>query len=293
VAAVAWSLAAWLWTVGSRPFAVSLLFLGLSLGPCLTAYATAPRALKQQQRRIVLFTGGLSILAPSLLAGTSLDLEGFFALLFAGAGGAAIGHTLVTVIAGPLVFGRVLCGWGCWRAMVLELLPVGRGGGRRRGPWAALPYVGLATSAGSAALGYHLLGHRPGGSGAPGEAGLAPVLVACGVYSVASIGLALALDDQRAFCKYLCPSGAILRWTSRPALLRVAARVEECDACGACTRACPMDVDVAALAGTGRRIGSGECVLCQRCVQACPTGALRLAFGPSREPAEARAFVRL
>ena len=31
----------------------------------------------------------------------------------------------------------------------------------------------------------------------------------------------LALDDQRAFCKYLCPSSAILRWTSRPALLRV------------------------------------------------------------------------
>jgi len=292
LAAVAWSLAGWLWSAGHRPFAVSLLFLGLSLGPCLTGYATAPRALKQQQRRIVLFTGGLSILAPSLLAGTRLDLEGFFALLLAGAGGAAIGHTLVTVIAGPLVFGRVLCGWGCWRAMVLELLPVGRGGGRRRGPWAALPYVGLATSAGSAALGYHLLGHRPGGSGAPGEAGLAPVLVACGVYYVASIGLALALDDQRAFCKHLCPSSAILRWTSRPALLRVAARAEDCDGCGACTRACPMDVDVAARAGTGQRIGPGECVLCQRCVQACPSGALRLTFGPAREPAEARAVVR-
>jgi polyferredoxin len=119
------------------------------------------------------------------------------------------------------------------------------------------------------------------------------VLVACGVYYVASIGLALALDDRRAFCKYLCPSGAILRWTSRPALLRVAARTEDCDGCGACTRVCPMDVDVGALAGTGQRIGPGECVLCQRCVQACPTGALRLAFGPSREPAEARAFVRL
>jgi polyferredoxin len=288
VAAVAWSLAAWLWSAGNRPFAVSFLFLGLSLGPCLTGYATAPRALKQQQRRLVLVTGGLSILAPSLLAGTSLDLEGFFALLLAGVGGAAIGHTLVTVIVGPLVFGRVLCGWGCWRAMVLELLPVGRGRGRRRGPWAALPYVGLATSVGSAALGYALLAHRPGGPGAP-EAGLASVLVACGVYYAASVGLALALDDQRAFCKYLCPSSAILRWTSRPALLRVAARADACSGCGACTRACPMDVDVATLAAEGRRIGSGDCVLCQRCVQACPTGALRLTFGRSRGAAEAQA----
>jgi ferredoxin-type protein NapH len=286
-ATAAWSLAAWLWSSGSRAFAVSLVLAGLSLGPCVTGYVTAPRALKQQQRRVVLFTGGLSILAPSLLAGTSLDLEGFFALLLAGVGGAAIGHTLVTVIAGPLVFGRVLCGWGCWRAMVLELLPVGRGGGRRRGAWAALPYVGLATSAGSAALGYVLLRHRPGGSGAP-EAGLTPVLVACGVYYVASIGLALALGDQRAFCKYLCPSSAILRWTSRPALLRVRARPEGCNGCGACTRTCPMDVDVAMLAATGRRIGPGDCILCQRCVQACPTGALRLAFSRSRDPAELR-----
>ncbi len=292
VAAVAWSLAARLWSAGNRPFAVALLLLGFSLGPCLAGYATAPRALKQQQRRLVLVAGGLSILAPSLLAGASLDLEGFFALLLAGAGGAAIGHTLVTVIVGPLVFGRVLCGWGCWRAMVLELLPVGRGRGRRRGPWAALPYVGLATSAGSVALGYFLLGHRPGGPGASAEAGLASVLVACGVYYVASIGLALALDDQRAFCKYLCPSSAILRWTSRPALLRVAARPDECNACGACTRACPMDVDVAALAAGGRRIGPGDCVLCQRCVQACPTGALRLTFSPSRPPLAQGAVAR-
>jgi polyferredoxin len=277
VTAGAWSLAAWLWSSGNRAFGVSLFLLGLSLGPCLTGYATAPRRLKQQQRRVVLFTGGLSILAPSFLAATSLDLEGFFALLLAGTGGAAIGHTLVTVIAGPLAFGRVLCGWGCWRAMVLELLPVGRGRGRRRGLWVALPYVGLATSAGAAAFGYYVVGHRPG------AAGLVSVLIACGVYYAASIGLAFALDDQRAFCKYLCPSSAILRWTSRTAVLRVAALADACDGCGACTYACPMDIEIAALAGAGRRIGPGECVLCQRCVEACPRGALRLTLAASRQ----------
>lgn len=278
--AVAWSLAAWLWSSGNRAWAVSAFLAGLSLGPCLTAYATAPRAQKQFQRRLVLFTGGLSVLAPSLLAATSLDLEAFFLLLLAGTAGAAIGHTLVTVIVGPLLFGRALCGWGCWRAMVLELLPLGRGGGRRRGAWALLPYLGLATSAAAAAFAFHALGHRqPGVGGTQPGAGPLSGLVACAVYFAASIGLAFATRDQRAFCKYLCPSSAILRWTSRPALLRVAARTSACDGCGACTRVCPMDVDVARLALAGRRIGGGQCILCLRCVQACHGGALRLAFG--------------
>ena len=278
VTAVAWSAALALWSAGSRPFAVSLFASGLSLGPCLTGYATAPRSQKQLQRRLVLFTGGLAILAPSLLGAGSLDLEGFFLLLLAGTAGAALGHTLVTVIAGPLVFGRVLCGWGCWRAMVLELLPLGRGAGRRRGAWAVLPYVGLALSAGAAALCFYGLGHPPAGIGSAAGAGVSAALAACGVYYAASIGLAVALDDQRAFCKYLCPSSAILRFTSRPARLRIAARPDSCDGCGACSSVCPMDVDVAGFAQAGRPIGAGECVLCQRCVEECPTGTLRLAF---------------
>jgi polyferredoxin len=109
----------------------------------------------------------------------------------------------------------------------------------------------------------------------------ATLAVTVGAWSVAARLWSL---DQRAFCKYLCPSAAILRWTSRPALLRIAAQAEACDGCGACTRACPMDIEVAPLARAGRRIGSGDCVLCQRCVQACTRGALRLTFGSSRAP---------
>jgi hypothetical protein len=84
VTVVAWSMAAWLWSSGNRAFAVSLFLSGLSLGPGLVSYLTAPRALKQRQRRLVLLSGGLGILAPSLLAATSLDPESFVLLLFAG-----------------------------------------------------------------------------------------------------------------------------------------------------------------------------------------------------------------
>ena len=69
VTAVGWTAAGLLWSAGQHASALSAFLLGLSLGPCLTAYATAPRAQKPRQRRLVLATAGLGILVPALLAG--------------------------------------------------------------------------------------------------------------------------------------------------------------------------------------------------------------------------------
>jgi len=216
-----------------------------------------------------------------------LDLEGFFTLLFAGTMGAAIGHNLVTVIAGPMLFGRLVCGWGCWRSMVLELLPIGRSPGRRRGAWTFLALGGLAATAGNGASSVLMPGHRA--SGPPDvlrATSLGWIGLGFGVYYAASLGLAFALKDQRAFCKYLCPNSAILRVTSRFSLLKMSAKRELCDACGACSQICPMDIDVAQFAARGLRVGSGDCILCQQCAHACHTGALRLTagLGMAREP---------
>src|SRR3974390_2588492 len=180
------------------------------------AYAIVPTARKQMARRMVLLTGGLSIMAFSLLGKANLDLEGFFMLLFLGAAGAAIGHTLITVIIGPLFFGRFLGGGGCWRAMILELLPIRPSPGRRRGVWNFVPFFGLAVSIGAAAALVFVLGHHPGGTpGAIHSGSVRSILIGFGIYYAASIGLAFALRDQRAFCKYLCPSGVIIGATSR------------------------------------------------------------------------------
>jgi len=279
ITCVTFPLAAFLWLANRDfAFAVSIFLLGLSLGPCLAAYGFAPLRAKQRMRRLVLLTGGLSIMALSVLGAMNLDLEGFFMLVLSGTAGAAVGHTMVTVIAGPMLFGRFLCGWGCWRSMILELLPFGHGPGRRAGNWRFLPYVGLSASI-VAAVFLLAIGHHPGGV-PPNLRGdsLVPILVGFGVYYLASIGLAFALQDQRAFCKYLCPSSAILRLTSRLSVTKMAFR-EDCNACGTCSRVCPMDIDVAAYAARGRRVTSGECILCQRCAHACPTGALHLTVG--------------
>jgi polyferredoxin len=278
ITCVSWPLAAMLcFRLGERALGISLFGLGLSLGPCLAAYTIVPRARKQKARRVVLFLGGLSIMAFSLLGGVNLDMEGFFMLAFAGTMGAAIGHNLVTVIVGPALFGRLLCGWGCWRSMVLELLPIARSAGRRRGRWTFMAFVGLAATVGVGALFVFALTRRAGAHSAALHATSAgSLIIGFAIYYVASIGLAFALKDQRAFCKYLCPNSAILRVTSRFSLLKMSANGELCNACGACSQVCPMDIDVAQFAALGRRVASGDCILCQLCAHACPTGALSL-----------------
>ncbi len=260
-------------------FAIALFGSGLSLGPFLAGYAFARADRKQWWRWLVLTTGGLGILMFSLVDAVNLDLDGFFELLILGTLGPAIGHTMMTTVVGPLIFGRGLCGWGCWRAMVLERLPVGKGSGRRKGVWVLTPLVGVAVSVGAAALFALVFDFRL--DGAPGHMRANSVWrVAAGVavYYAAAIALALALHDQRAFCKYLCPTGFILRWTSRPALLHITAHAEACTGCEACTKVCPMDIPVAARVKMGARISKGDCILCQRCVVSCPAGALKTSF---------------
>ena len=205
-------------------FAIVLFASGLSQGPLLVGYAFARPDRKQWWRWLVLATGGLGILMFSLVDAVNLDLDGCFELLILGTLGPAIGHTIVTTIVGPLIFGRILCGWGCWRAMVLERLPVGKGRGRREGVWVWTPLVGVAVSLAAAALFALVIDLQPGG--APGHLSgnsIWPVAGGVAVYYAAAIALALVLHDQRAFCKYLCPTGFILRWRSRPALLNVSA----------------------------------------------------------------------
>ena len=72
----------------------------------------------------------------------------------------------------------------------------------------------------------------------------------------------------RPFCKYLCPLGAFYALFQRVSLLRLRVDAAACTGCGACARACPMQVDPV------RTPNSTECIRCGECVRACPAHAL-------------------
>ncbi len=82
--------------------------------------------------------------------------------------------------------------------------------------------------------------------------------------------LAASVLIYRPFCKYLCPLGAIYAPMNRFALYRMHFSAERCTGCGACARACPMQVDPARLPN------AAECIRCGACTQACPANALHL-----------------
>jgi len=91
--------------------------------------------------------------------------------------------------------------------------------------------------------------------------------------AVLGVSLAGSLVYERFFCKYLCPTGAYLGLLSKVSLFRIRRDADACIDCGACDKACPMNIKVA----TADEVRSSECISCNECVNSCPAaGALEV-----------------
>ena len=80
--------------------------------------------------------------------------------------------------------------------------------------------------------------------------------------------LLLSLLVYRPFCRYLCPLGAIYGLFNPAALYRFRIDREKCTGCGACQKACKLDIPI------HRTPNSPECIRCGDCRRACPHGAI-------------------
>ena len=82
--------------------------------------------------------------------------------------------------------------------------------------------------------------------------------------------LLLCMFLYRAFCRFLCPLGAIYGLFSRVAIIGVRVDKSACVHCGKCVHHCKMDV---------KRVGDHECIHCGECMQGCPTKAISIKAG--------------
>ena len=89
-----------------------------------------------------------------------------------------------------------------------------------------------------------------------------------------AILLLLSIPVYRPFCRYLCPLGAIYSLFNPIALYRFSVDQHACTQCGACQKACPMDIPV------HKTPNSPECIRCGKCKAACPQGAICSSLSP-------------
>ena len=95
-------------------------YLGICLSIGVSLYAKKVR----YARNVVQFAVGLYMLIYlGILSRENMQIEGFWYYLFLGVFEAAVIHYAVAKILGPLLFGRGWCGYACWTAMILDLLP--------------------------------------------------------------------------------------------------------------------------------------------------------------------------
>jgi len=271
-----WAVAVALWRrTGMIFFLFDIGYIGTSLGVGTGLYALLPRHSKPIGRRLAQFLIGVYMVGfLGFFVLQNMQLEGLFFFLCTGVFSGAIIHYSIAKLFGPLIFGRGFCGWACWTAMVIDLLPYDKSKGWVPGPWKWMRYAHFALSLGLVAALVFLFGYRP--------QSLAPLwwmLTGNLLYYASAIPLAFLLKDNRAFCKYLCPVPVLMKLGSRFALLKISGANGNCNQCMACVKVCPMDIRIPDYIMAGQRILSTECILCNTCVSACPTNTLSSSWG--------------
>lgn len=97
---------------------------------------------------------------------------------------------------------------------------------------------------------------------------------------VLALVIGLSIFFYRPFCKWLCPLGAIYALFNRISLMQLRVEKNKCIHCGACAKACKMDVDVT------NTPNHAECIRCGMCMKVCPKGLITYHFGfgdPSKQ----------
>ncbi|WP_139652322.1 4Fe-4S binding protein [Raoultibacter phocaeensis] len=241
---------------------------------------------RQQVRRLVLLVSFLlfpiTIFYFSPVLSVSGALEGVVA-------GSIIVFALQFLFS--FVFGRAFCGWMCpsgglqeiaatvnskpaklaWRRFIKYAIWI---------PWVASIVVCAWIAGGFAVV--DPVYHTPGGISANSPLGLGIYFGIVALFFIPNLFL-----GRRAMCHYICwmapfmVLGEKLGRLIRLPQLGIDAKPEACVSCGACTKACPMSLDVSTLLEKGS-IADAECIQCAECADSCPKHVLKLTIRSRR-----------
>lgn len=247
-------------------FNFSYIGISISLGLFLLT-----KKVKNARRIVQFLVGTYMLVYLGFMSNENMQIEGFWYYLFTGVFEAATIHYAVAKIFGPLVFGRGWCGYACWTAMVLDLLPYkypNQNLDHKRKGFGYLRYIIFIASF-VLVLGLFIF------KISNLEMWMFYLFILGNIiYYALGIALALTFKDNRAFCKYICPTTVFLKISSYFSLLRVKHDEGSCINCNKCLKVCPMEVDI--FDNSRKRENGTECILCLNCIKECPNSALDL-----------------
>ena len=97
--------------------------------------------------------------------------------------------------------------------------------------------------------------------------------------------LIASLFIRHAWCRYLCPYGALMGVVSLLSPFKIRRNAESCIDCGKCAKNCPSRIPVDKLI----QVRTVECTGCMTCVESCPV-ASTLTFSLQKPAANKKAF---
>ncbi len=104
------------------------------------------------------------------------------------------------------------------------------------------------------------------------------------IFIMILVAVGVLTGTKRMFCRYLCPVGLILRFTSAipfPAKYRVRSTGEICIKCGKCDKECFMGLNPMEEISKEGVVKNPNCINCLACVSTCPRNVI--GFAATRE----------
>ena len=263
-----------LWqTQGHVFFLFNFLYIGVAAAVGELLFGLLPRKKKVWGRKISQLLIGLYMLGVlGFLGRENMQIEGFFFYLLAGTFAGPVLHYLIAKVFGTFLFGRGWCSWACWTTMALDFLPWVKPLIGRLKYWGILRYFHFFII-----LSFILIlwyGYQMQDFDKHSVIELNWLIIGNLLYYTVSIFLAVLLKDNRAFCKYVCPIPALMKFGSRFSIWKIEIDRDSCTDCGLCEQNCPMNVKLISYMNNGQRILSTECIACQQCVNICPESAI-------------------
>jgi polyferredoxin len=187
---------------------------------------------------------------------------------------------LAAAIVGALLARKAFCGWVCPVGTVSRALEWIGGKVLWRRRWPAVPrWLDLALSSTKylilAFFAWAILWQMPLAAldgfivspyNVAADAKMLLFFLDLSTTSILVLGglVLLSLVVKNAWCRWGCPYGALLGLASYGSPLRIVRDTQACNDCGACSRACPVEIPVHARV----QVRSPECTGCLSCVAA-------------------------